>query len=249
MYSRYSAYNYSPHLGKTYVYDNKYYKNLGHVIKNAKRKHDALEREADERELDHLDKYLVAEDPFMGPGKNQKLTLFKEIRNVKPDTMKLIVNWNGKEFLRGTWTRFMEDSFPIVNDQEVMDVFLVVNMRPTRPNRCFRFLAQHALRCDPEYVPHDVIRIVEPSYVGTNNEYRISLAKKGGGCPVMNLHAEYTTSFESFIDKVIWYNFYKPIVYVGTDSAEEEEILLEVSLVFKIKEFAPDAPLYTGPAY
>lgn len=163
--------------------------------------------------------------------------------------MKLVVGWKGKEFYRETWTRFMEDSFPIVNDQEVMDVFLVVNMRPTRPNRCYKFLAQHALRCDPDYVPHDVIRIVEPSWVGSNNEYRISLAKKGGGCPIMNLHSEYTNSFEQFIDRVIWENFYKPIVYIGTDSAEEEEILLEVSLVFKVKEFAPDAPLFTGPAY
>ncbi|QHB21660.1 polyhedrin [Artaxa digramma nucleopolyhedrovirus] len=245
----YTRYSYSPSLGRTYVYDNKYYKNLGAVIKNAKRKKHQIEHEVEEHTLDPLDKYLVAEDPFLGPGKNQKLTLFKEIRNVKPDTMKLIVNWSGKEFLRETWTRFMEDSFPIVNDQEVMDVFLVINMRPTRPNRCYRFLAQHALRCDPDYVPHEVIRIVEPSYVGNNNEYRISLAKRGGGCPVMNLHAEYTHSFEDFINKVIWENFYKPIVYVGTDSAEEEEILLEVSLVFKIKEFAPDAPLYTGPAY
>nr|ACI05103.1 polyhedrin [Helicoverpa armigera nucleopolyhedrovirus] len=246
----YTRYSYSPTLGKTYVYDNKYFKNLGAVIKNAKRKKHLEEHEHEERNLDSLDKYLVAEDPFLGPGKNQKLTLFKEIRSVKPDTMKLVVNWSGREFLRETWTRFMEDSFPIVNDQEIMDVFLSVNMRPTKPNRCYRFLAQHALRCDPDYIPHEVIRIVEPSYVGSNNEYRISLAKKYGGCPVMNLHAEYTNSFEDFIiTNVIWENFYKPIVYVGTDSAEEEEILLEVSLIFKIKEFAPDAPLYTGPAY
>nr|AWL25034.1 polyhedrin [Hyblaea puera nucleopolyhedrovirus]QAB33403.1 polyhedrin [Hyblaea puera nucleopolyhedrovirus] len=245
----YTRYSYSPTLGKTYVYDNKYFKNLGAVIKNAKRKKHLEEHEHEERNLDSLDKYLVAEDPFLGPGKNQKLTLFKEIRSVKPDTMKLVVNWSGREFLRETWTRFMEESFPIVNDQEIMDVFLSVNMRPTKPNRCYRFLAQHALRCDPDYIPHEVIRIVEPSYVGSNNEYRISLAKKYGGCPVMNLHAEYTNSFEDFITNVIWENFYKPIVYVGTDSAEEEEILLEVSLIFKIKEFAPDAPLYTGPAY
>nr|QBM78974.1 polyhedrin [Helicoverpa armigera nucleopolyhedrovirus] len=245
----YTRYSYSPTLGKTYVYDNKYFKNLGAVIKNAKRKKHLEEHEHEERNLDSLDKYLVAEDPFLGPGKNQKLTLFKEIRSVKPDTMKLVVNWSGREFLRETWTRFMEDSFPIVNDQEIMDVFLSVNMRPTKPNRCYRFLAQHALRCDSDYIPHEVIRIVEPSYVGSNNEYRISLAKKYGGCPVMNLHAEYTNSFEDFITNVIWENFYKPIVYVGTDSAEEEEILLEVSLIFKIKEFAPDAPLYTGPAY
>ncbi|AAB97154.1 polyhedrin [Wiseana signata nucleopolyhedrovirus] len=242
----YTAYPYPK--GKTYVYDNRYWKNLGGVIKNAKRRKHEEEQEKVEREFDSLDKYLVAEDPFCGPGKNQKLTLFKEIRNIKPDTMKLIVNWSGKEFLRETWTRFMEDSFPIVNDQEVMDVFLVINMRSTKPNRCFRFLAQHALRCDPDYVPHEIIRIVEPSYVG-NNEYRISLAKRGGGCPIMNLHLEYTNSFEHFINKVIWENFYKPIVYIGTDSAEDEEVLFEVSLVFKIKEFAPDAPLFSGPAY
>ena len=65
----------------------------------------------------------------------------------------------------------------------------------------------------------------------------------------MNIHSEYTNSFESFVNRVIWENFYKPIVYIGTDSGEEEEILIEVSLVFKVKEFAPDAPLFTGPAY
>jgi hypothetical protein len=246
MYNRYSV---NPHQGRTYVYDNKYFKNLGAVIKNAKRKKQMCENEIETRSYDPLDKYLIAEDPFMGPGKNQKLTLFKELRTIKPDTMKLIVNWSGKEFLRETWTRFAEDSFPIANDQEIMDVYLTVNMRPTKPNRCYKFLAQHALRSDPDYVPHEVIRIVEPSWVGSDNEYRISLAKKGGGCPLLNLHQEYTNSFEEFIEKVIWDNFYKPLVYVGTDSAEEEEILLEVSLVFKIKEFAPDCPLFTGPAY
>nr|P41711.1 RecName: Full=Polyhedrin; AltName: Full=Major occlusion protein [Antheraea pernyi nucleopolyhedrovirus] len=116
-------YSYRPTIGPTYVYHNKYYKNLGSVIKKPKRKKHLVEHE--EEEKDPLDNYMVAEDPFLGPGKNQKLTLFKEIRNVKPDTMKLIVNWSGKEFLRETWTRFVEDSFPIVNDQEVMDVFLV----------------------------------------------------------------------------------------------------------------------------
>nr|ANS70890.1 polyhedrin [Lymantria dispar multiple nucleopolyhedrovirus] len=241
-------YNYDSAYGTKYVYNNKNYKNLGTVIKQAKRVKNLQQQEIEERSLNYLDRYLVAEDPFYGPGKNQKLTLFKEIRNVKPDTMKLIVNWSGKEFLRETWTRFMEDSFPIVNDQEVMDIYLTINMRPTRPNRCYKFVAQHALRCDPDYVPHEVIRIVEPATV-ENNEYRISLAKRGGGCPIRNLHSAYTTSFEHFFDSVIWDNFYKPIVYVGTDSAEEEEILLEVSLVFKIKEFAPDAPLFQGPAY
>nr|P31036.1 RecName: Full=Polyhedrin; AltName: Full=Major occlusion protein [Agrotis segetum nucleopolyhedrovirus A] len=242
-------YSYNPTIGRTYVYDNKFYKNLGSVIKNAKRKQHLIEHLKEEKQLDPLDTFMVAEDPFLGPGKNQKLTLFKEVRNVKPDTMKLVVNWSGKEFLRETWTRFMEDSFPIVNDQEVMDIFLEANLKPTRPNRCYRFLAQHALRCDPDYVPHEVIRIVEPDYVGVGNEYRISLAKRGGGCPIMNLNSEYNNSFESFIERVIWENFYRNNVYIGTDSAEEEEILLELSLLFKVKEFAPDIPLYSGPAY
>lgn len=246
MYTRYSL---NPSLGRTYVYDNKYYKNLGQVIRKSKRKRRDEEAVIEDQALNPLDKFLVAEDPFLGPGKNQKLTLFKEIRNIKPDTMKLIVNWNGREFLRETWTRFIEDSWPIVNDQEIMDIYLVVNMRNTKPNRCYHYVAQHALYVEDDYVPHETIRIVEPVYVGSNNEYRISLGKKHGGCPLRNLHAEYSTSFESFLNKCIWDNFYKPLVYVGTDSAEEEEVLFEVSLVFKIKEFAPDVPLFTGPAY
>lgn len=235
-------------IGRT-VYDNKNYNNLGSVMRRADKKKRQIEMDIHHRELDALDNYIIAEDPFRGPGKTVRMVLFREIRTIQPDRMKLIVNWSGKEFVRESWTRFVEDSFPIVNEQEIMDLFLVVNMRSVKPNRCFNYTAQHALRTSDDYIPIDTIKPIEPVYLCENKEYRISLAKRSGGCPLMNLHREFTNNFEEFYDRAIWSHFYRPLVYIGTDSGEDEEVLCDVSLVFKIKEFAPDAPLFNGPGY
>nr|P06502.1 RecName: Full=Granulin; AltName: Full=Matrix protein [Pieris brassicae granulovirus]CAA26331.1 unnamed protein product [unidentified granulovirus] len=242
------ALRYSKHEGTTCVIDNQHYKSLGAVLKDVKHKKDRLREAEIEPVLDIADQYMVTEDPFRGPGKNVRITLFKECRRVEPDTLKLVCNWSGKEFLREMWTRFISEEFPITTDQQIMNMWFEIQVRPMQPNRCYKFTMQYALDAHPDYVPHDVIRAQDPYYIGPNNIERINL-KKGFAFPLMCLQSVYNDNFETFFEDVLWPYFHRPLVYIGTTSSETEEILLEVSFLFKIKEFAPDVPLYTGPAY
>ncbi|APO13885.1 granulin [Plodia interpunctella granulovirus] len=240
---------YSRHDGTTCVIDNHHLKTLGSVLHDVRRKKERIREAEYEPIIDIADQYMVTEDPFRGPGKNVRITLFKEIRRIHPDTMKLVCNWSGKEFLRETWTRFISEEFPITTDQEIMDLWFELQLRPMHPNRCYKFTMQYALSAHPEYVAHDVIRQQDPYYVGPNNVERINLTKKGFAFPLTSLQSVYNDNFETFFDDVLWPYFHRPLVYVGTTSSEMEEIMIEVSLLFKIKEFAPDVPLFTGPAY
>ncbi|QBQ01554.1 granulin [Hyphantria cunea granulovirus] len=240
---------YSRHDGTTCVIDNKHLKSLGTVLGDVRRKHDLIRESEYDPLKDVANQYMVTEDPFRGPGKNVRITLFKEIRRVQPDTLKLVCNWSGKEFLRETWTRFICEEFPITTDQEIMDLWFEIKLLPMHPNRCYKFLLQYALCAPPGYIAHDVIRAQDPYYVGSDNTERINLTRKGCAFPLTCLQAAYNDCFEKFFDNFLWPYFYRPLVWVGTTSGEVEEILIEVSLLFKIKEFAPDVPLFTGPAY
>ncbi|AKN80701.1 granulin [Diatraea saccharalis granulovirus] len=240
---------YSRHAGTSCVINNYQLKSLGSVLNDVRRKKEHIREAEYEPMIDIADQYMVTEDPFRGPGKNVRITLFKEIRRIQPDTMKLVCNWSGKEFLRETWTRFISEEFPITTDQEIMDLWFELQLRPMHPNRCYKFTMQYALGANPDYIAHDVIRQQDPYYVGPNNIERINLTKKGFAFPLTCLQSVYNENFECFFDNVLWPYFYRPLVYVGTTSAEIEEIMIEVSLIFKIKEFAPDVPLFTGPAY
>ncbi|AAG27302.1 PxORF4 peptide [Plutella xylostella granulovirus] len=240
---------YSRHDGSTCVIDNKHLKSLGSVLGDVRRKKELIRESEFDPIKDIANQYMVTEDPFRGPGKNVRITLFKEIRRVQPDTLKLVCNWSGKEFLRETWTRFISEEFPITTDQEIMDLWFELQLRPMQPNRCYKFLMQYALGADADYVPHDVIRAQDPYYVGPHNVERISLSRQGVAFPLTCLQAVYNESFETFFEDNLWPYFHRPLVYVGTTSGEVEEIMIEVALIFKIKEFAPDVPLFTGPAY
>ncbi|AKR17398.1 granulin [Mocis latipes granulovirus] len=240
---------YSRHNGTTCVIDNKHLKSLGSVLGDVRHKEELIRESHFDPIKDIANQYMVTEDPFRGPGKNVKITLFKEIRRIQPDTMKLVCNWSGKEFLRETWTRFISEEFPITTDQEIMDLWFELQLRPMQPNRCYKFTMQYALAANPDYVAHDVIRQHDPYYVGPDNRERINLSKRGLAFPLTCLQSIYNENFEEFFDQVLWPYFHRPLVYVGTTSAEIEEVMIEVALLFKIKEFAPDVPLFTGPAY
>nr|P06503.1 RecName: Full=Granulin; AltName: Full=Matrix protein [Trichoplusia ni granulovirus]AAA43834.1 granulin (matrix protein) [Trichoplusia ni granulovirus] len=240
---------YSRHNGTTCVIDNKHLKTLGSVLGDVRHKEELIREAQFDPIKDIANQYMVTEDPFRGPGKNVKITLFKEIRRIQPDTMKLVCNWSGKEFLRETWTRFISEEFPITTDQEIMDLWFELQLRPMQPNRCYKFTMQYALAANPDYVAHDVIRQHDPYYVGPDNRERINLSKRGLAFPLTCLQSIYNENFEEFFDQVLWPYFHRPLVYVGTTSAEIEEVMIEVALLFKIKEFAPDVPLFTGPAY
>ncbi|AMF83753.1 granulin [Cnaphalocrocis medinalis granulovirus] len=239
----------SRHNGTTCVIDNHNLKSLGAVLNDVRHKKNLVHDAEYEPVIDVANQYMVTEDPFRGPGKNVRITLFKEIRRVQPDTMKLVCNWSGKEFLRTSWSRFISEEFPITTDQEIMDLWFELQLRKMEPDRCYKFTMQYALCASPDYVPHNVIRQQDPFYVGPDNIAHINLTKKGFPFPLTCLQNVYNECFESFFDEVLWPYFYRPLVYVGTTSGEVEEIMIEVSLLFKIKEFAPDVPLFTGPAY
>ncbi|ABC74875.1 polyhedrin major occlusion body protein [Neodiprion abietis nucleopolyhedrovirus] len=232
---------------KSYIYDNKYYRGLGDIINSAKkRKHDQdWEKHAEERRA--LNGFILPLDPRTGPGKHVKMVMFQEVRNIKANTMKLAINWSGREYLREVWTTFIEDTFPINNYQEFTDVFLEIRCTPNKSNRHYRFLAQHGLRMDEDFVPCDTIRVIEPEYL-QGNTVSLSLLKRDGGCPMMKIRQQFNElDLEQFVDRILWCHFHRPIVYIGTDSGEEEEVFIEASLTFIIKEFAPEAPFVNGP--
>nr|P31035.1 RecName: Full=Granulin; AltName: Full=Matrix protein [Agrotis segetum granulovirus]prf//1708169A granulin [Agrotis segetum granulovirus] len=240
---------YSRHAGTSCLIDNQHYKQIASNGKDVRRKDRRISEAKYAPLKDLANQYMVTEDPFRGPGKNVRITLFKEIRRVEPDTHKLICNWSGKEFLRETWTRFISEEFPITTDQQIMNLLFELQLRPMQPNRCYRFTMQYALGAHPDYVAHDVIRQGDPYYVGPNQIERINLSKKGYAYPLTCLQSVYNENFDFFFDEHLWPYFHRPLVYVGMNSAEIEEIMIEVSVIFKIKEFAPDVPLFTGPAY
>ena len=226
-----------------FIFENKIYEPLNHVFHKKRRLEceEKFNRNALSEEVLH--DYIIALNPLKGPGKKIRFTVQQAVRNLKPNKMTLITDWDPIEAAREMWIAFVESNFPMKHQQEIVDVFLEVLPSKNKSNRCYNFYMQHCIHCDPDFIPNDHIELHE-AYCTKNTAFAISLSKKHGGCRMRRVRSDFNDmSTIEFVRSLLWDEFHRPQVYLATDSGEEEEVYVELALIFVVKEFIPDAIL------
>jgi hypothetical protein len=183
------------------------------------------------------------ENPLI-KGKREKIPLSHDRFMLSgADNMRLITSTQNRGQYEPMRVNFKSVSDKILSADTsctIVDVFLEIEVNRINHNRCFETLYTYANEWCPNEVPVEVIAVNESAMVQPlGSSFYIGLNKRAE-LPVTNLKKFLMNKPNgNIVQDVIQKYFYTPVVYIGTTSMEDQEVMVTQSLHITLKEFTP----------
>lgn len=138
-----------------------------------------------------------------------------------------------------SWRKMIVSTFRSRQQQTFNKMWLSVTCNKSDPNRCYNFTYKYAYN-KHNLTPYETIRADEYNIMpASTNRVDLNLATQTSNPPGLVSVYEFGQSATHFLEW-IQSNYVLPLVYVGTDSAEDERVEIQLQICAKIEQFCPD---------